>query len=112
MKKNFIFVAIIAATLFGISLDIPSYIVGGISVGFSLRWFVFIMDDFKQNKLSNKVISVIGYSLLLVMAGGIFELNKDESYLTIFSMMACAAIGIILAELVRNDCNYNQKDNG
>ncbi|EKA5635957.1 hypothetical protein OKZ62_001861 [Vibrio navarrensis] len=101
MKKNLIVLALFAAGIAGISLDLPQYVIGGIAVGFSLRWFAYVAEELNTKRLQDKAISVVGYSLMLVLAGGIFNMDEDASYMTILTMLACAAAGIVLAEIIK-----------
>ncbi|MDA0152243.1 hypothetical protein OH460_08015 [Vibrio sp. Makdt] len=100
MKKNITLLAFIATILVGMLLDFPTYIVGGIGAGFSLRWFTFITKELIPSYPLHKGIEITGYSLMLVVAGGVFEIKPDDSYLTILLMMGSASIGIIFAELL------------
>lgn len=67
-----------------------------------MRLFTNMTQELTLTHILDKGIYVTGYSLILVVAGGIFGLKPDDSYLSMLSMMGSAALGILIAELVDN----------
>lgn len=78
----------------------PGFIVGGMSIGFALRWCLIHQPLNQDSRPLERIVTISGIGLFMVLSGGLFHLGDNPAFIDLMFMWGCASSGVALAELV------------